>query len=129
MRQAFSCGIVLPSVFLAICVAGCGKSDFRTAKVKGRVAHQGQGVPNASVTFAPEGTSGAMAGKSALGSTDAGGNFTLSTYQPEDGAVVAKHRVYVNSADELQFKLPGASPEGLMLEVKPGENDFEIELK
>lgn len=129
MRSRFACGARLIAATLAAAIVGCGGSDFPTAQVSGKVVHQGQGVPNAGVTFAPEPAEGGYSGKSASGTTDASGSFTLSTYQPGDGAVVGKHRVYVHSADELQFKLPGAAPEGLSLDVKPGDNHFEIELK
>lgn len=128
MNQALARSVGWGVLLSALALAGCGRSDFPTAKVKGRVTYQGQGVANASVTFAPSGEGG-LVGKSALGATDASGNFVLSTYQNEDGAVVGKHKVAVSSADDLQYKLPGASPEGLMLEVKAGENNFEIELK
>ena len=129
MRSRFARGASLIAVTLTAAITGCGGSNFPTAQVSGKVVHQGQGVPNAGVTFAPEASEGDYSGKSASGTTDASGNFSLSTYQSGDGAVVGKHRVFVHSADELQFKLPGAAPEGLSLDVKPGGNNFEIELK
>jgi hypothetical protein len=69
-----------------------------------------------------------MAGKTATATTDAQGRFTLSSYEPNDGAVVGKHSVSVSSDAPPEQKVPWKSPPDLVLEVKEGANDFTIEL-
>jgi hypothetical protein len=119
----------------AVLLSGCGGGGgFATAKVRGKVTFKGQPVANARVDFSPQkaadagkGSGGGQPGKSAAGTTDKDGVFVLSTYAPEDGAVVGKHRVAVGSNDAKK-PLPGKTPPNLILEVKSGSNDFTIEL-
>ena len=118
---------------LAMCVGslvcGCsGEGDFKVAKVSGQVACQGQPVANVLVQLIPTATGeGGATGKSAIGTTDANGNFELSTYQPGDGAVVGTHSVKAGSQDP-EKGLPGEVSEGLTFEVTQGSNELRIEL-
>ena len=118
---------------LATCVGsffcGCsGEGDFKVAKVKGQVACQGQAVANVLVQLIPTAMGeGGATGKSAIGTTDADGNFELSTYQPGDGAVIGTHSVKVGSQDP-QKGLPGNIAVGLTFDVTSGTNDLRIEL-
>jgi hypothetical protein len=129
MNRPFVSGLGWAAALLTVSAAGCGKGDFATATVTGRVVHQGQGVPDVGVSFAPKGDGKKTSpGKPAIGVSDASGNFALSTYEEGDGAVVGQHQVSL-SRDPEKGDLPGKTPENLMLEVKPGENAFEIELK
>jgi hypothetical protein len=108
---------------------GCsGDGDFKVAKVKGQVTHQGQPVANVLVQLIPKSTSeGGMSGKSAIGTTDASGNFELSTYQPGDGAIIGTHSVSVGSQDP-EKSLPGQVPDGFTFEVTKGPNELRIDL-
>lgn len=111
-----------------LCLGCSSGNPFPTAKASGKVTFKGQPVANAAVVFTPQAAQGAtMSGKSANGMTDASGAFVLSTYSEGDGAVVGKHRVSVSS-DDANKPLPGKTPPNLVLEVKPGGNDFPIEL-
>lgn len=118
---------------LAMCVGslfcGCsGEGDFKVAKVKGQIACQGQAVANVLVQLIPTAMGeGGATGKSAIGTTDADGNFELSTYQPGDGAVIGMHSVKAGSQDPDKA-LPGEVPEGFTFEVTRGTNELRIEL-
>lgn len=63
-------------------LTGCGGSDL--AKVTGKVSYNGQPVAGATVTFMP--ASGALA----TGTTDADGQFTLSTVEGEHKVFITK---------------------------------------
>jgi hypothetical protein len=107
-------------------VPGCGKGPA-LAPVKGKVTCNGKGVPDAAVIFSPmpKAEGAKESGKAAQGGTDAAGEFTLSTYKTGDGALVGRHRasVILDNANPLPCK--GRAVE---VEVKPGKNDFTIEL-
>ncbi len=128
-----SAAIGLALAVSAVLVSGCGggSGGFATAKVRGKVTFDGQPVADASVTFTPQksadGGKTGQTGKSAAGTTDKDGVFVLSTYGQGDGAVVGKHSVTVGSND-ADKPLAGKCPPDLVLEVKPGNNDFTIEL-
>jgi hypothetical protein len=109
---------------------GCGSGgENPVAETRGTVTYQGQPVPNAMVSFTPQAVPGKEnSGKSASGQTNAAGEFVLSTYEREDGAIVGKHAVLVSASDPQQ-PLPGKTPPNLVLEVEPGSNNFEIELQ
>src|SRR5262249_39029223 len=85
------------SVFVLCCglASGCGSSSL--APVKGRVTCNGKPVKEAALTFspAPKNEGDREAGKPATGFTDVEGYYVLSTFRPEDGALLGKHRVSV----------------------------------
>lgn len=91
------CGIVCFSLMLAT-ISGCGDGRTRMdrARVIGRVICEGQPAAHVMVYFMPklEGKKGNV-GKFGMGSADADGNFSISTYDTNDGAVVGKHYVRV----------------------------------
>ncbi len=109
--------------------SGCSESgEFATAPVQGKLLFNGQGVPNTTVIFTPVSQPGAQkTGKSATGTTDEQGNFTLSTYAPNDGAVVGKHSVAIDQGDPANPR-PGNVPPDLVVEVTKGANEITIEL-
>ena len=83
---------LVPALLL---VSGCGgaakpKNRVPVFKVSGKVVYKGQPVPDADVTFYC-----AEKEKSAFGKTDSKGEFRLTTYGPNDGAVAGKHVVMV----------------------------------
>ncbi len=123
---------------LPIALAGCGGGgDFSTAPASGVVLCDGEPIPNAQIFFMPEEKgSSALVGKTGFATADELGNFTVTTYEPNDGAVVGKHRVRVArpSVDEFpDFECPCAFHENedvAVVEVVAGEmNDITIELK
>jgi hypothetical protein len=76
---------------LVCALTGCGRSDRpATYPVHGSVKYQGKPVPGASITFMAYG-----APRAAVGKTDEAGNFQLTTFEPNDGAVPGMHEVTV----------------------------------
>lgn len=111
------CALVL------IPAAGCGGANM--AKVKGRVVFGGKPVKEAQVTFSPAGGQ-KETGKPGTGFTDADGNFELSTFKNYDGALLGSHNVLVMVDDTNPAKCKRTK--SLALEVKPGGNEFTIEM-
>jgi hypothetical protein len=109
----------------AVLLPGCGGP--RLAPVKGRVVFNGQPVKEAAITFSPAGAEKQLeAGKPATGFTEADGTFVLSTFSKEDGALVGTHSVNVVLDDTNPARCK--RHKGLTLEVKPGSNEFTIEM-
>lgn len=85
--------------------SGCGPEGVKgrppMAKVKGTVKYKGKPVANAAIMFTMEG-----APRSAIGTTDADGNFKLTTFDTYDGAFVGTHKVTVTKAASAST-LPG----------------------
>ncbi|QDU37814.1 Nickel uptake substrate-specific transmembrane region [Maioricimonas rarisocia] len=90
-------------LLLAGGLAGCtGGSDDKwseqrpaTYPVQGTVLYNGEPVADASVSFSSTGGDKSVG---AAGKTDDQGTFTLTTYEPGDGAVAGEHRVTVIKA-------------------------------
>jgi hypothetical protein len=80
-------------LFLLMVQAGCGDGGPTLVQVTGTLNHKGKPVPNASVTFMPEGGKG----RPSSGETDETGHFKLSYDQNHEGAVVGKNVVYVTA--------------------------------
>ncbi len=135
-------------VLVALVAVGCGggASDKpKVAAVSGTVTYKGQPVEGADVSFWKEG-----APRAATGKTDAKGNFQLTTFDPNDGAIIGNHTVTVvkvaaaatmNAADmasgttkapEVKDPLPAkyadAKTSPLKSEVKAGPNSPKLEL-
>lgn len=92
---------ILTLALAAVVFPGCGEGRPDTAPVSGRVLLNGEPVPDASVTFIPEG------GRSANGVTDAQGQFQLTTFQEGDGAILGEHTVTVTPlAGDVPEEIP-----------------------
>jgi hypothetical protein len=118
-------------------LAGCGEG--KTAPVNGRVKFKDGSdasvLAGYSLTFeSDEGKS------SAVGDVNADGTFKLSTFGANDGAVPGKYRVAINQPNNpdpdkppIKSKLPAKyanlDSSGLTVEVKPGQNNIELELE
>ncbi|MDZ4689060.1 MAG: hypothetical protein SH850_28630 [Planctomycetaceae bacterium] len=72
------------------------------AKVTGRITFNGQPLPQAKISFIPLGEKL----RPAMGTTDEQGRYVLTTYDPGDGAVIAKHRVAVQARAAFTGKVP-----------------------
>jgi hypothetical protein len=114
-------------LYVPLCLAGCGEQIM--APVKGRVLCHGKPVKEAQVTFSPKPKSekDLEPGKPGTGFTDEEGIFVLSTYKELDGAQIGEHNVNVVLDDTNPAKCKRVL--SIMLEVKPGPNDFSLELK
>jgi len=84
------CLTLLP-LCLILPLSGCqGDGKPEVAPTTGVVTYDGEPVAKASVAFVPMGEA-----PNAIGTTDDEGRFTLTTFNPGDGAVVGAHRVIV----------------------------------
>jgi hypothetical protein len=76
----------------ALTLCGCSRTNlFPTAPVRGQVTYQGRPVAGATVEFLCPG-----APRRATGTTDEAGNYQLTTFKPNDGAIIGTHVVTVN---------------------------------
>jgi hypothetical protein len=81
-------------------VLGCPQPGAETLKVTGTVTYNGQPIEGVNVGFLPD------SGRGAGGVTDASGRFTLSTFEPGDGAVPGTHKVVITEPSEDE-PMPG----------------------
>jgi hypothetical protein len=110
---------------VALVCSGCGGPQM--SPVKGRVLFDGKPVKEAQITFSPLGAEGQKeTGKPATGFTDDEGNFVLSTFKNYDGALQGSHNVLVVLDDTNPAKCKRTK--NVTLEVKPGSNEFSIEM-
>lgn len=94
---------------LLLLMAGCGGVDRpATHPVEGRITYKGLPVADATVSFAP------ASGRPANGTTDADGNFSLTTYEPGDGALEGEHQVIVMKYEPAQPNDPYAERKSLL---------------
>ena len=76
-------------------VVGCGDGGLpKRVPVEGSVLYKGKALEGATVVFQADG-----APRVASGITDAAGKFKLTTYEPNDGAVVGTHKITVTKLD------------------------------
>jgi hypothetical protein len=84
----------LMCLFLAIgLVVGCGGETVNRPpvyKVRGKVTLSGKPIPGADITF-----SNREANRSAFGRTDENGEYQLTTFTANDGALEGKHEVTI----------------------------------
>jgi hypothetical protein len=121
------------------CLAGCGgrPGGAPTLPASGTVLYNGQPVADVQVVFTPH------AGRPAMADTDAGGHFTLMTFEPDDGAVPGKHKVAIVDRQRRWVPDPKAAPPPTRfperyqsvaktpweVEVKAGsDNEFKLEM-
>lgn len=121
-----------------LAASGCGaENSFPTAKSTGRVTCNGKPVENVRVYFRPTiKQANQESGRVGDGVTDDDGRFTISTYGSEDGAVIGKSQVIVDSprADDFpDFKCDCETHSNKWVTevdvVADGENEFAVELK
>lgn len=145
--------VIRPLLILSLCLAmacGCGggggKKRPPLGKVSGKVLYKGNPVPEASVTFMTEG-----APRAGTGTTNANGEFQLTTFDTNDGAIVGTHKVTITqqaasakpmTPADLAANGPPPPPKGgnipdkykdikttpLTNTVDAGKNDITIEL-
>jgi hypothetical protein len=124
-RSMFARARFLAAALIASLAAGCGGPTM--APVKGRVLYNGEPVKEAAVTFSPAGPAEKLeTGKPGTGFTDENGYFELSTFKTYDGAIVGTHSVHVTLDDTNPARCKRSK--ALTLEVKPGPNEFTIEM-
>lgn len=101
---------------LSLACYGCGGSGAKLGKVTGKVTLGGQPLPDALVTFSPEG------GSPSAGLTSADGSYTLIYSKGVNGAVVGKHTVTISTFQPaLEDPPTPAVPEKVPLKYREGE--------
>jgi hypothetical protein len=117
-------------------LVGCSSSEFPTAPTRGRVICEGQPVPHVTVFFEPlESGKSALVGRSGFAIAKEDGTFVLTSYQPNDGAVIGRHRVRVGpplAGDHPGFKCAcylNSEVDLMEVDVKKGPNEFDLVLK
>ncbi len=122
----------------AVLQSGCdGRTKMNVAKTHGQVLCEGEPVQYATVYFEPLQTGkNANVGKQGIAYADRQGNFVVTTYDTDDGAVVGKHRVRVGRPlGELKSDVKcecvlSEEVDVTQVEVEAGkDNTFEIVLK
>lgn len=98
--------VVCSSILLAV---GCGPSSDRaeTAPVNGTVTYNGEVVAGASVNFSPP---DAKTGYVAVGTTNLKGEFKLTTFDTNDGAVPGKYNVTIIKRTNPLDSVEGSDP-------------------
>lgn len=131
IRQRFFEAQALACTFMVLGLAGCGGGLERlpTASVTGTITCNGKPVDSIIVLFEPLGNG--EAGKQGYAVADANGNFTVSTYGNNDGAVVGKHRVRVMPPDKQGWSCDcgtNSEVDVAQIDVVSGDNNFQLEL-
>lgn len=128
------------AALLAAAACGCGRSDRpETVPLNGKVTYNGKPLTRGTVLLTPDGS-----GYAATGEIQPDGTFKLTSFDKDDGAVPGKYRVAVQVFPE-EGGLPGAesaggkppvpakymapSTSGIIVEIKPGEKDLNLQLK
>lgn len=86
--------MVMGGALIAGCSGWTGTDGM--APVSGRVTYAGRPVTAGRVLFYPE-----DGRRMAMGAIDASGNYTLTTFENQDGAFVGKHKVVIDAVREL----------------------------
>ena len=122
---------------LCVSVMGCGGgADLPpTAKVKGTVTYKGEPLKSGTIVFYPEN------GRSASGEIKNGEFLSLTTFAPDDGAAMGKHKVtveafnapagdmYTKRKSLLPAKYGSVKTTDQIADVVAGENSVKFELK
>jgi len=132
MRNVKAVTVVLIPAML-VCLGCGGGPGVDVGTVEGTVTLDGAPLPDATVTFQPQG------GRASIGITDASGHYELIFSRDAKGAVLGKHTVSITTlqegdADEgveaVPEKVPAKynSKTELTKDVVAGKNEFDFEL-
>ncbi len=139
-NTAVSCRAVLavgmPAI-VGMVLYGCRPSyKLDVAPVSGTVRCNGRVVTEGYVLFTPipkPGADRSSSGKSAYGNISPDGTYTLTTYDPADGALIGSHEVRVYKPDPEDDEQVVIDPfvcgnTVLVVEVKLGTNALDLDL-
>ena len=127
LRFAFAFLVLLP--LLAV---GCGNENLAT--VTGTVTLDGEPLPNAFITFVPQGETGSTS----FGKTDEDGAYEMVFSDTQAGAWVGENVVRITTADvgmspgeNIPELVPDVYNENstLIRTVEPGSNEFNFALE
>ena len=116
---------------LLVLATGCGSQlepapfSGKTFPVKGIVTYKGKPLTRGKVRFEPD------AGREAEGTINPDGTFTLSTFQPGDGALPGVHRVavFTPKKKEIPGRYANFALSGIELVVNEEKAEYAINLK
>jgi len=97
--------LAIGSLVLVLGVTGCARRLPETARVTGRVTLQGKAVPSGRIVFYPE------KGRPAMGTIEADGQYRLTTFAPNDGAILGQHRVTIEAKRLINPNAPKSAEE------------------
>jgi hypothetical protein len=93
----------------SLAVAGCDRSPYQLAPVHGTVTVADKPMFQGKVMFGPIARPGEEnPGKPAFGAIQADGQYRLTTFNPDDGAIVGEHWATIINVEE---DLPDGVPE------------------
>ncbi len=120
MSRMRSARRLVPGLFVAALVLGCGQTDQHPlAEVEGTMTFKGKPQANVLVAFVPDTNDQSV--QRSTGITDENGHFVLKTDDGRPGAVIGKHRVLLTSprlgkrgmkGDDPDQGVPEANAEG-----------------
>lgn len=120
-------GLLLIGLFVA---AGCD-SRPKCVPVAGKVLIDGEPLKSGAIIFVPAG------GRQSTGIIDANGQFKLTCFEPDDGAIVGAHRIQVCASESINNttmkwaapkKYAEANTSGLTQEITGPTDSVVIEL-
>jgi hypothetical protein len=108
----------------SLALAGCGggTSGPATQPVSGVIKYKGAPVAGAAVTFVPQAQGAGGGQRPAFGQTDEAGQYTLTTVQPGDGAIVGTYRVTVTKTEKPPATASPGADESSADYVPPPDN-------
>ena len=126
MMRAISVSLIL------LILAGCRNDAYQLAPVSGQVKLDGKPLSQCQIRFQPIAVSGAgMApGPGSFAETDDQGRFTLEAINPtRPGAVVGKHRVWLNTskpAGPMESESGRMTFEKVPTKYRNGQIEFDV---
>ena len=85
----------------AIALSGCSKDSPRTIAVQGTVRLNGKPLPGGVITFQPVTVAANLPHRLAQGSIGADGTYSLSTFEPGDGALPGEYVVMIRGIQPI----------------------------
>jgi hypothetical protein len=126
MKAMRSSSLAVAVLLGGVLLTGCSS---KLAPVSGRVTCDGKPLECAAITLSPlpENANDLESPRAANGGINNGRLEYVSTFKQGDGAVIGKHRALIT------VEFPGSCPclptKEIILEVKPGNNEFNLELR
>lgn len=129
-RRSDRIRVVAAIVLAGLAVQGCNRGPV-VVPVSGTVEVDGKPLTTGAITVIPD------HGRAATGTIGKDGRFTLTTFVPDDGVLVGRHRVVVTAHQDIgrmkiKWLVPAACRDmagtPLVLEVKGRTNDAKVSI-
>jgi hypothetical protein len=126
--QKYFCFVIA----LSLTGAGCNRAEFTVAPVHGKITVDDKPLEQGKVMFTPISAADQNPGKPAFGSIEKNGDYRLTTFTTDDGAVVGEHwATIINVGEEVPDGVPEfsrlTSPEKVKV-VAGNDNQIDIKL-